>query len=88
VDDASCQDYRIFPLIRCRRVQNGKLVAANSRDGVCFLRTSPQSLCDRYQKCIARGMPKRVVDVLEIVEIEKEQREGTALKCGLFERPI
>ena len=52
-------------------LQDGELVAAHARDDVGVPRQRAQPFGDHLEKLVAGGMAERVVDVLEVVEIEK-----------------
>ncbi len=73
VDDAACQHARIRD-IRNGRLQNGEFVAAHARDGVGLAHQLAQALADGFEQLVACGMAHRVVDVLEVVEIEEMGR--------------
>src|SRR5262249_7274148 len=72
---------RLFDLIE----QNGKFVASHARQGerrtgyarhsIGLSQASLEALGDANQQLIAREMSHRVVDHLEAVQIEKENRE-------------
>src|SRR5919197_1830510 len=53
--------------------QNRELVAAEACDGVLFAHGCSQSTGDLTQEDVARLMSERIVDYLEIVQIEEEQ---------------
>ena len=57
------------------RQQHGELVAAEPRHGVGLPQCPPQSSGHLLQHAIARVMPQRVVDLLEPVEVEDEERQ-------------
>src|SRR5271169_872792 len=59
---------RVFRLVE-PTCQNGELVAAETSDNVAFAQTVGQLLAYFLQDGVARGMPERIVDALEIVEI-------------------
>ena len=54
-----------------RRLQNDELVAAEARDDVGVADGVAQPLGDRLQQHVAAGMAQRVVDLLELVEIDE-----------------
>src|ERR1035441_6584730 len=64
---------------RRRVVQIGKhdeeLVATHAPDGVGLSDAISQPRRDRLEQSITDGMPERVVDELEVVEIEEEQSD-------------
>ena len=52
------------------RLHDGELVAAHARDGVGLAHQSAQPIGHHLQQLVADGMAERVVDVLEVVEVE------------------
>src|SRR5256885_882689 len=65
--------------IRARvRLQNRKLVAAEARDRVALADRAADALGDRAEQPVSDWMTERVVDALEIVEVEAEHRERLA----------
>ena len=57
---------------------DGELVAAQARDRVGLARAAAQALADQFQQLVADRMAERVVDALELVEIEAEHRQAFA----------
>src|ERR1700722_1880421 len=55
--------------------EDGELVAAEAGDHVAFPQARFQPLSDRHQEGVADQMSETVVDELEPVEIEKQDRE-------------
>ncbi len=73
---------------RQRDLQDGELVPAEPPDGVGFAQAMAQPPGNRLQQQVARGVPERVIDMLEPVEIEKVQRDQATParpQDGLFE---
>jgi hypothetical protein len=58
-----------------RHSQNKReLVAAEPRDQITLLRKMLEAFCNLAQKHVACGMALAVVDVLEVIDIDIEQR--------------
>ena len=64
-----------------------KLVAAQPRRGVVLADALQQPFGDFLEQRVAGGVAEPVVDILEAVEIEAEQRAGRA-GIGLFQRIV
>ena len=64
------------------RQQDGELVAAEPRDGVGLAQRRAEPRGDALQHAVAGMMSERVVDLLEAVQIEQQQRERRALAGG------
>lgn len=58
-----------------RRAQDRELVPTEPRDGVAGAHRGLEPLGDLDQEPIARAVPERVVDDLEAVEVEEEDRQ-------------
>ena len=56
-------------------LQNGELVAAHARDDVGVPRQRAQPFGDHLEELVAGGMAQRIVDGLEVVEIEEVSRD-------------
>src|SRR5215470_1233112 len=54
--------------------QHRELIAAEPADDVGGAHLARQRLRDRLQHLVARGMPERIVDRFEAIEVEHEQR--------------
>jgi hypothetical protein len=54
--------------------QDGELVAAEARDDVVGAQHAAQPLGDGAQEPVARAMAERIVDDLEVVEVDEEHR--------------
>ncbi len=50
-----------------------KFIPAYARDSIYLSHAEPKASSDLFQELVADGMPERVVDVLELVEIEIEE---------------
>jgi hypothetical protein len=59
-------------------ISSGRLVAAQSRQNVCFSKRRLESRCNFPQERIANGMTQGVIDVLEPVEIQQQHGELVA----------
>jgi hypothetical protein len=55
-------------------------------DGVCLPHGGLESACSRYQYFIADGVTERVVDPLEVVEIDKEYCDTGLVTFGDSDR--
>ena len=53
---------------------HGELVATQARDGVAFLDAGAQALRDDGQQLVAGLVAQRIVDLLEVVQVDVEQR--------------
>src|SRR5476649_1471375 len=64
-------------------LDDGELVSAETRQGVNFAHTSPQSVRHGHQEPIADRMAKRIVHLLEIIQIEADYSElGSTARHG------
>ena len=54
--------------------QHDELVSADAADGVGIAQRTGQSSSDRYQQPVAGLVTERVVDVLEVVEVDVQGR--------------
>ncbi len=59
--------------------QNRELVAAEVGDRVAVPDDGPQAAGDLLEELIADGMPVRVVDLVESVEVQRQHREAVAV---------
>ena len=59
-------------------LHDGELVAAHARDGVGLAHQRAQPVGHHLQQLVAGGMAQRVVDVLEVVEVEQVDRHHLA----------
>ena len=66
--------------------QDGELVAAEPRGGVLGAQAGRQSLGGRAQQLVADRVAEAVVDRLEVVEIDEDHRELTAVAPAARER--
>ncbi len=65
--------------------QHGELVAAEARDGVGRAHALAQALGDRDQQLVADRVAERVVDGLEVVDVDEQHGDG---RIGLGERLV
>jgi hypothetical protein len=77
-DNAVGKSTRVATLIIFPVLDNGELVAAQSRQNVCFSKRRLESRCNFPQERIANGMTQGVIDVLEPVEIQQQHGELVA----------
>ena len=80
-------DHRVADALRKRRGvgsllhlrhDDGELVAAHARDHVELARAAAQTLADQLEQLVADMVAERIVDALEVVEVETEHREALA----------
>ena len=67
------------------RQDHDELVAAEPRHGVRFAHRGGEPLRDRLQQLVARVVTERVVDPLEVIEVEEEARDVRAVALRLGE---
>ena len=63
-------------------LEHDEFVAAEARDEILRPQHVAQPVGDRAQQLVAAGMAERVVDLLELVEVDEQQRRqllGTVL---------
>ena len=66
-----------------RSLDDGEFIAAEPRHGIGLARTLPAAAADGLQQRIADRMAERVVDRLELIEIEAQQRQAAGpAGCG------
>ena len=65
-----------------------ELVAAEPRDRHGLAERHPQPVGDALEEQVAGVMAERIVDVLEVVEIEKERERGSSSSACPCERPL
>ena len=58
--------------------QDRELVAAEAGDQVRRANESGDPLRGRHEECVARSVPERVVDDLEVVEVDEQDRGDPA----------
>ena len=54
--------------------EHHKFVSAKTRHRIGFTHTGPQAVCHLLQKVVAGVVPQRVIKVLEVVQIDEQQR--------------
>ena len=64
------------------RQEDGELVAAEPRHGVGLAQRRAQPRRDALQDAVAGMVAERVVDLLEAVQVEQQQRERAVLAVG------
>ena len=74
LDDAGRQRARIGRLVDAA-LQDGEFIAAQARDGVALAQTVAHALGDLPEQLVAERVAERVVDALEAIEIETQDRE-------------
>ena len=70
-------DLRDLRLVRDVLEQNRELVAAQPGNGVALAQRGAQARRDRLQHPVAGVVAERVVDVLEVVEVQEQNGERT-----------
>ena len=71
---------RVCRLVECV-LQDCKLVSAQPSDDVGLTDTAAHALGHRLQQLVPDWMSKRIVDALEVVKVQTEDREGAALRA-------
>ena len=66
--------------------QHGEFVAADARHGVALADDLLQALRGGAQDAVAGGVAQRVVDVLEAIQVEEQQRHARALAARADDR--
>ena len=82
LDQALAQPISLSCTLRAH-LHHGELVAAEPGAGVRFANAGSDPLGHRDQQIVAREMAKRIVDVLEVVEIDQQQGHRLATSAGL-----
>src|SRR5438067_2050875 len=62
--------------------QRRELIAAQSCDRIAGTEATPQAAARLDQHLIAGSMPQGIVDLLEPIEVEEQDRHGCAAPCG------
>jgi len=73
------------------RDQHAELVAAEPGNHVLLVERRPQPLGDLLQQAVAGVVPERVVDLLEVIEVDQDHRHLRAVLAGgldLREQPL
>ena len=85
----SCMASRTFcttsraPSVVASGEQQAELVAAEAGDGVALPQQALEALGERGQQPVAVLVPQRVVDLLEVVEVEEDERDTLVAAAGL-----
>ena len=66
--------------------QDGELVAAEAGRGVRAADARVEAAGDLDEHLVAGGVPERVVDRLEVVEVEEDDRQAAALAAAAGDR--
>src|SRR5260370_19397857 len=69
-------------LVKSLRQHESELVAAVTRSGVDGAAMNAQDVRESIERVAADEMPVGIVDFLEAIEVEQENREGTAVAIG------
>ena len=76
-------------LERGLRQDHAELVAAEPADDVGSSRSRERSsACDRAEQLVAGGVAVAVVDVREVVDVERQQRGGMAVALRVADDPV
>src|ERR1700692_3076310 len=81
VDQTRCKRGHVRYLIECD-LQDRKLVSAQPGDDVGLAGATPNAPGHRLQQFVADRMPERVIDALEMVKVETENRKSRAVRSG------
>src|SRR5882757_7719029 len=72
---------------RYGRKQRCKLIPSESRDALAFVEAFSQPLAHDTQQTVAARVASRVIDALEVIEIEVQQAtQSLSLLCGGYGR--
>ena len=66
--------------------QHDELVSANARDGVARASRGSQTLSHRRQDQVPERVPVAVIERLELVEVDEEQRHAGPAPAGSLQR--
>src|SRR5215217_2418056 len=66
--------------------EHDEFVAAEPGDEIAWACGALQARCEPAQELVARLMAERVVDGLELVEVDQHERERAVLVAGALER--
>ena len=80
LDDTPCEHGGVHRT-RNTQLQDRELIPAETRHRVAFAYGIHQARCDSAQQSVAHGMPQRIVDRLEAVKVEAQQRKSLAPLC-------
>ena len=68
--------------------QNGKFIAAEPGDEIVATHHMTETLGDRENEFVADMMAERIVDVLEMVEVDEEDRRGRTAAPHFADQPL
>src|SRR5262249_59408399 len=85
VADATDEGRGLVVVLRPER-QDDELVPADPRDGVARAHDVFETPCERAEDGVARAVAAQVVDVLEPVEVDDDERERLAVPARAPER--
>ena len=80
------RDAQRVRLVADALAQHGELVAAEAGDHVVRAQHGAQARADRPQQLVAGVVAERVVEHLQVVDVEEEQGEAAALGVGARDR--
>src|SRR6516164_1501578 len=86
LDEAASEMFGILSVFDIR-LYDGKLVAAQTCDGINLPDADAQSVGDRAEQLITHRVPKGIVDLLKAIEIQTEQSKAqtsASLRNGLL----
>src|SRR6266436_222888 len=72
----SCAGGRVFRMADLRK-QDHKFISALAADGVGVANASQQSFRNGLKKLVADRMSQRIVDVFEMIQIQKKHGKGS-----------
>ncbi|OIQ74441.1 hypothetical protein GALL_439030 [mine drainage metagenome] len=65
--------------------QHGKFIAAHERHGIDFAQAVPDALRCLHQQLVALVVPKRVIDFLEVVQVNEQHRQLQVVAAAFLE---
>ncbi len=80
--------YGACPRRVCTRQQDGKLIAAQAHEQIHLVQLRAAARSDLLQQQVARLVAKRVVDLLESVEVHEQEREWLAMLGAWCQDPL
>jgi hypothetical protein len=68
--------------------QHGEFVAPDTRDNIAASDAAPEPFPDRDKQAVTRGVTKVIVDLLEVIEVDEEDRYGRIVFPGSIESRV
>jgi hypothetical protein len=82
-DAAHCLSKHFGAADGCAGRDNGEFLSAPTNDGIRITKPCTDASSHRYQHSVANGMAVAVIDALEVVDVEHDQRHGNAVAFSL-----